>query len=141
MRNKVCFKCGKRKSISEFYKHPGTKDHLLGKCKVCTKKDVKENRMKNPHVREYDRERGKTPKRRALQLMEQQKSRAVHPEKHRAHMIVYRALKAGKILKLPCKICEDFCSQAHHENYNKPLEIIWLCQKHHDERHAQLGWG
>lgn len=40
---KKCFKCNEVKNKSEFYKHPGTLDGHLNKCKSCTKKDVKEN--------------------------------------------------------------------------------------------------
>lgn len=33
---KTCFKCGKEKSLDEFYTHPRMKDGHLGKCKECT---------------------------------------------------------------------------------------------------------
>lgn len=48
---------------------------------------------------------------------------------------VHSYLKRGKISKSPCSICGDINVQAHHEDYSKPLEIIWLCVKHHIEHH------
>lgn len=53
---KKCFKCGIAKPLSEFYKHKGTKDGHLNKCKECTKADTskyfKDNRER---YREYDK--------------------------------------------------------------------------------------
>ena len=40
---KTCFKCGACKPLVEFYKHPKMVDGHLGKCKCCTKADVKKN--------------------------------------------------------------------------------------------------
>lgn len=44
-------------------------------------------------------------------------------------------LRRGKITKKHCEICGDKNSQMHHEDYNKPLSIEWLCRKHHLEIH------
>jgi len=41
MKEKVCFKCGKVKPLTEYYKHNAMSDGYLGKCKDCTKKDTK----------------------------------------------------------------------------------------------------
>ena len=35
MREKLCSKCGKSKKVSEFYKHPSTKDGRQSWCKPC----------------------------------------------------------------------------------------------------------
>lgn len=45
MKTKVCFKCGKTKKLTEFYRQKTMADGHLGKCKDCTRADV-DNRRK-----------------------------------------------------------------------------------------------
>lgn len=53
-----------------------------------------------------------------------------NPEKIRAHRIVFAALRNGTLEKEPC-FCDEEKVQAHHEDYSKPLEVMWLCRPHH----------
>lgn len=59
-----------------------------------------------------------------------------YPEKVRARRLVINAIKRGDIIKLPCNTCGNPNSYAHHEDYHKPLDVVWLCRKHHTELHA-----
>ena len=59
-----------------------------------------------------------------------------HPE-HLAHGEVYRALKKGILVKSPCEICGKLEVEAHHKDYNYPLDVSWLCKKHHTEWHRK----
>lgn len=56
-------------------------------------------------------------------------------QKIKARGKVNKAIARGKLLRLPCIRCGNLISQAHHEDYFKPLEVIWLCPKHHSEIH------
>lgn len=53
----------------------------------------------------------------------------------RAYLHVY--VKRGKIVKKPCQVCQSPDSEAHHADYTKPLEVVWLCRDHHLELHAK----
>lgn len=141
---KLCFKCEKEKSLSEFYKHKQTLDGFLGKCKDCTKLDSKirnEFKMNNDPLwreKELTRQRIKTSKNRVPKNPElNNKWRKENPEKSKAHSAVNNAIKTGKLIKESCKICGEI-AEAHHEDYSKPLDVIWLCSQHHSERHIQL---
>ena len=61
--------------------------------------------------------------------------RAKHPEKIKAGVEVRKAIKKGILIRANCIKCNNHKSQAHHEDYSKPLEVTWLCHKHHQELH------
>lgn len=47
------------------------------------------------------------------------------------------ALNKGILIEQPCEICgtkENIIK--HHEDYNKPLEVRWLCKRHHFDIHS-----
>lgn len=46
--------------------------------------------------------------------------------------------KRGILKQKPCEICGDEKSEKHHDDYTKPLEVKWLCRKHHLEHHQNL---
>lgn len=126
---KRCFKCGLEKSLSDFYKHPAMADGRLGKCKDCTKLDMKVDRQANPRVREYDRRRASAPHRKKLAASILRSWRAEHPERMAAHNTVARAELQ------PPDLCEG-CGlplrlEKHHPDYSKPLLIVWLCKPCH----------
>lgn len=48
---------------------------------------------------------------------------------------VQGAIKTGRLKKLPCEVCGEPIVEAHHDDYDKPLDVKWLCKKHHHELH------
>lgn len=47
------------------------------------------------------------------------------------------AIKKGELVRKPCEECGEKKSQAHHCDYNKPLEVVWLRQKCHAKWHEK----
>jgi hypothetical protein len=64
--------------------------------------------------------------------------RSAHPDRRIAHQAVQTAIRNGTLAKKPCAICRSEKSNAHHEDYAKPLEVIWYCHQHHMARHAMI---
>lgn len=105
-------------------------------CKECVKDRVRERRRTNPAVQAYDRERAKLPHRRDNARRIMQNWRKENPDGFRAHSAVSNALRDGKLAKEPCVFCGGNDVHAHHRDYAKPLDVIWLCPKCHHRLHA-----
>lgn len=57
-------------------------------------------------------------------------------KKIRTRALTRSYIKSGKLIKLPCEICGyDKYVEAHHDDYDKPMDIRWLCRNHHGEYH------
>lgn len=39
--------------------------------------------------------------------------------------------------KQPCEVCGAEKSEAHHDDYTKPLSVRWLCRSHHRLHHER----
>jgi hypothetical protein len=50
-------------------------------------------------------------------------------------------LRRGTIKRGPCEVCGSEDSEAHHDDYSKPLDVRWLCRKHHREHHQRIKEG
>lgn len=55
-----------------------------------------------------------------------------------AHSAVQVALGNGTLKREICKKCESLETDAHHSDYSKPLDVIWLCRSHHMQEHQAL---
>ena len=54
---------------------------------------------------------------------------------HKTRYAVSHAIRAKRLSKSPCEICGIIKVQAHHDDYNFPLKVRWLCLVHHTEWH------
>jgi ribosomal protein S27AE len=135
-KQKVCIKCGLVKPLTEFYAHKHMADGYLNKCKMCFKVDVRINYRKNrDHYQEYEKSRRLSAKRKARAVENCKSFRMLNPEKAYAHNVVNEAKRYGKLKKMPCEICGSKNVVAHHDDYAKPLDVIWLCHRHHSWIH------
>lgn len=137
--SKQCFKCNKTLPITEFYAQRYMSDGHLNKCKECTKKDVKEYRTTHiDSIRTYEKRRSQLPHRIALSIAITKKWRNEDKRRMKCHNAVSRALRNGSLEWGACIVCGSDKSVAHHEDYDKPLDVMWLCDFHHKKRHIEL---
>lgn len=130
---KHCPKCNTDKPIDNFNRNSARHD---GRDNYC-----------NPCRREYDVQWSETPvnreKRRewcrtwrylnpdlasAASIGWQQRN----PEKSQAHQKVFRAITSGRLDRPDHCACGIECKpEGHHDDYSKPLEVVWLCRACH----------
>lgn len=102
----------------EIRKHK--KEYREANLEIVTRKQ-KEHRQRNiDKIRAYDRERHRSG-----------------AKEWRAHYAVSQAKKRGEIVEQPCEICGALPTEAHHDDYSKPLEVRHLCKSHHRLHHAK----
>lgn len=149
-KHKQCFKCKSVKPIGDYYKHPRMADGHLNKCKECQKENTKAARGRRPeHYREYEKARANLPHRvqARAEYAKTQPGKAAHkaagirygkayPNKRTAHYALNNAVRDGKVTRLPCSICGKK-AHAHHPDYDRPLDVIWLCPPHHKQEHKK----
>lgn len=58
-----------------------------------------------------------------------------HWDKQKARMMVKEAVRTGKLTRPTCcsKCDTETKIEGHHEDYTKPLEVIWVCRSCHRE--------
>ena len=138
MPRKICFKCQCSKPLGDFYRHPRMSDGHLNKCKECTRSDVRINyRYRRRKKSAYEKKRRQGPERKLYQAERQRLHCQRHPVKSMARSAVSNALRDGRIERGPCEVCGGE-AEAHHDDYNKFLDVRWLCFRHHRELHGQV---
>ena len=120
-----CPRCKRAAYMRAWYRLPGRAE--------AQRQSQKESRQRrHGDVLAYDRER----------------PRRYYPEQQKARNTVNKAILRGQ-LERP-KFCESCGSegepfldgrapiQAHHDDYDKPLEVMWLCRSCHGKRHRRI---
>ncbi|MGL4757542.1 MAG: hypothetical protein ACRCXB_34745 [Aeromonadaceae bacterium] len=134
-----CNKCEQEKDSSEFYPRNRV-------CKECTKarvaayvKTEKGMIVKRMAAKKYSR----TDSGRVAQSVADKnyKSKPSSKKKAIAKWAVKRAITSGLISKGPCEVCGCTGAVGHHDDYDRQLDVRWLCPIHHKEWHMVNGEG
>lgn len=150
---KICKVCQLIKPLVDFY-FDSRYGKPLNRCKKCVieymeqRRKIKESTDPDWVEKEIERHRLKSERRRALGLTKRQsrekrtesskKHNFNYPLKAKARAKLQNEVRQGRIIPRPCFVCGEERSEAHHEDYAKPLDVIWLCRPHHNARHNEI---
>jgi len=121
---KTCCMCNRRLPVEQFNYARSNHDGLASHCRDCGKE------YKRQH---YDENYGDFYNR-------QVEYRQRYPERIRAFAAVYEATSKGELIR------PDTCSKcgnsgyivAHHDDYESPMDVVWLCLRCDRQLHADL---
>lgn len=108
-------------------------------CDCGSIKIIRGGHLLSGHTKSCGGCRPKTDKR-TYRRWFKQKTKSEHPEKPRANKLIANALRSGRIIApTSCSICLRVCKlHAHHDDYEKPYDVRWLCATCHARVHAKL---
>ena len=148
----LCIKCDKEQPDSEYYRST-IRVNGTGECKACTRARVIANREeKIDYYREFDRKRANLPHRvkARKEYAQTEQGKSVHmksnkawrernPAIYQAHCMVNNAIRDGRLHKpSQCESCSSETDlHGHHCDYNKPLDVMWLCDPCHKQWHRE----
>lgn len=130
---KICSKCKINKNRKTFGKDSSRKDGLRSDCKKCVCLSAQRYRNTNAGkkaIATAKRKYRNSVKGKATIYAHDRRHKKNSKEKIKARDAVKYALRTGKLQKEPCH-CGKIEVQAHHDDYSKPLDVEWLCIKHH----------
>ena len=70
-------------------------------------------------------------------MTRQKKWQEANPIARWAHIATASAIRRGLIKRQPCEVCGAEKTDAHHENHRDPLNVRFLCRRHHSQLHAR----
>lgn len=124
--NSTCFKCGGIEDLrtnAKYVRKDGAITYTY-LCRPC-------NTERQKRYRQTDSGRAAIARRAArVQAL-------MSPEKRFAYLLVNREVQSGRLKPQPCFVCNTPKTQAHHEDYSRPLDIVWLCTVHHSALHRE----
>lgn len=130
MITKRCRKCDVVKYEADYSKDKENKDGLKRYCKACCKaldrSYIERNREKhNEKSLRWQKANPRYEKERWVRYRKNNRVKIRARQKLRYHVSV------GNIVRGNCVVCGTSKVEAHHHDYSKPLDVIWLCHLHH----------
>lgn len=127
-----CKKCNNEKPVNAFYQSTLRLTKKIGECKDCVCARVRASKQK-PHRRAHMT--SDAYKRTNAGWFADYQRR--YPGRCQARKIAQKAIDKGELIRpTVCSVCtNEGAIEAHHDDYNHPLDVRWLCKTCHGTWH------
>jgi hypothetical protein len=133
---KECYKCKETKPLDSFNKNSRTKDRKNYYCKECCRLYSQSEKGKASQRKSQESPHGKASRRMVQRRDKTLNSRKSRNKKYNnAHNKVRSAITNGELTPQCCIFCGEVETEAHHDDYSNPLDVVWVCKKHHTDIH------
>lgn len=135
----TCRRCGAEKPLDAFYRDSRVKSGHTTTCKDCKRERYSESRKAYDRAYSTANPGRNNESKRTWRLNNPDYYRGRKGSSKLAHWQVANALERGDLLKPSrCESCskETRSLDAHHDDYDKPLDVRWLCRTCHRLVHA-----
>lgn len=81
----------------------------------------------------------------ATEKSAQTKWKEAHPQAIWAQSALRSGIRKGLTSRGPCEVCgaehgtDGVLVDGHHDDYDRPLAVRWLCRQHHRDAHNKQG--
>lgn len=132
--------CGKErasysKSYCQICLSIRSKNRVYSESQIARRNELQRKRYAEKHLpKKFKNDEVSVSKRKRYKLLAERSADEII--KHRVRALTRSYIKYGKLIKGKCEVCNTVENvEAHHDNYDKPLDVRWLCRKHHREHH------
>lgn len=136
---KTCAACKRCLPTSAFNKRSGKKIGIQSNCRECDAVNQAAIYWQDPETARVARRRYQS------EFVARNGNPGLNyktrfPLKRAAHNAINLQIKLGKLIRpSQCEACiNGHRIEAHHDDYTKPLEVMWLCTRCHRARHSKL---
>ena len=146
--NQKCKECCRKRDKSKYRSKESIEKHKKYKAEWQRKnRDLLNTRLRDRYEKNIEKSREEARKRavkcRKSKKYKEKKNdydreyRKEYPEKVQARDKVKYAVSTGELIRSSqCELCKKVChTHGHHQDYSKPLDIIWLCPTCHISHH------
>ena len=132
-----------RKSRSDYYRDWVAKNRervreYKREWKLRNPDKVKAARERNSQwMKGYLKEYANSPEGKEVNKRAHEAYKQRFPDRVRARSIANNALIAGEMEYGECEVC-GCKAEMHHDDYDFPLDVRWLCFQHHREVHREV---